>query len=52
VEITRLPRTGPMPHNGYRAFNAVAISQAFPALRMTPWQEGIKAVCRAQQEVP
>jgi nucleoside-diphosphate-sugar epimerase len=43
------PRTGPMPHNGYRPFDAAGIRRAFPDFRSTPWREGIAATCRAKK---
>jgi nucleoside-diphosphate-sugar epimerase len=36
------PRSGPMPHNGYRPFDAAAVRKAFPDFRFTPLEEGIK----------
>jgi UDP-glucose 4-epimerase len=46
VSVTGSPRTGPMPHNGYRPFDSSEIARAFPDFRATPWQEGIAAICR------
>jgi nucleoside-diphosphate-sugar epimerase len=43
------PRTGAMPHNGYRAFDAAGIRRAFADFRITPWREGIAATCRASK---
>ena len=37
------PRNGPMPHNGYRAFDTTACRQAFPDFVCTPLLEGMKA---------
>ena len=48
VAVKSTARIGPMPHNGYRPFNAAAIGVAFPDFRITPWREGISAVCRMQ----
>jgi UDP-glucose 4-epimerase len=48
VPITGSPRAGPMPHDGYRPFDPAAISLAFPGIRMTPWREGVVAVCQAK----
>jgi UDP-glucose 4-epimerase len=42
VSISSLPRTGPMPHNGYRAFDPRATLQAFPDFRYTPLSNGLK----------
>lgn len=36
------PRNGPMPHNGYRPFDATATRAAFPDFRYTPLEEGLK----------
>jgi UDP-glucose 4-epimerase len=47
VEIKGLPRNGPMPHNGYRAFDASATQKAFPDFRYTAVDVGL---ARAQQE--
>jgi len=46
VSVSGSPRTGAMPHGGYRPFDASAIARAFPGLRMTPWREGIASTCR------
>lgn len=37
-------RSGPMPHNGYRAFNPEATSEAFPDFSYLPLSEGIKKI--------
>jgi UDP-glucose 4-epimerase len=39
--IEPTPRSGPMPHNGYRAFDPAAIRAAFPEFRITPLDEGL-----------
>ncbi|MEM6623986.1 MAG: NAD-dependent epimerase/dehydratase family protein [Pseudomonadota bacterium] len=44
VEIENLPRSGPMPHDGYRPFDASAISAAFPDVIMTPPEKGLEKV--------
>ncbi len=49
VAITGTPRSGPMPHDGYRPFDAAGIRRAFPDLVMTGWREGIAVVCRDPQ---
>ena len=46
VAVRSSPRSGPMPHGGYRPFDASAIAQAFPDFRPTPWREGVAAACR------
>lgn len=35
------PRSGPMPHNGYRAFDPAESYRAFPDFRYTPLAEGL-----------
>lgn len=45
VAVRGSPRSGPMPHNGYRAFDAGAIARAFPDFRITPWRQGVAAAC-------
>lgn len=35
------PRSGPMPHNGYRAFDIAACRRAFPDFSFTPLGEGL-----------
>lgn len=39
-----LPRTGPMPHNGYRPFDIAALKSAFPDLVPVHLVAGIKAM--------
>lgn len=41
VIIGTSPRTGPMPHNGYRPFDAAATLKAFPGFRYMPLALGI-----------
>jgi nucleoside-diphosphate-sugar epimerase len=45
VTIKGSPRSGPMPHNGWRAFAPSAALEAFPKFRFTPWREGIARMC-------
>lgn len=45
VAVKGSPRTGPMPHNGYRAFAPSAALRAFPGFRFTPWREGLAREC-------
>jgi UDP-glucose 4-epimerase len=47
VPISGSPRTGPMPHSGYRPFDAGGIKRAFPDFRATQWRDGVVAACRA-----
>ena len=36
------PRSGPMPHNGYRPFDPSGVLKAFPDFRFTSLEEGLK----------
>jgi nucleoside-diphosphate-sugar epimerase len=47
VAIKSSPRTGPMPHNGYRPFDPAATFQAFPGFRYTALDAGLT---RAQRQ--
>jgi nucleoside-diphosphate-sugar epimerase len=47
VPISGRPRSGPMPHNGYRAFDPASVAMAFPGFRFT---ELAKGIARAQAE--
>jgi len=47
VKITGSPRSGPMPHNGYRAFAADGTRAAFPNFKYTPLAQGL---AQAQKE--
>jgi UDP-glucose 4-epimerase len=42
VPIRSSPRTGPMPHNGYRPFDVSATTAAFPDFSYTPLSEGLR----------
>jgi UDP-glucose 4-epimerase len=42
VEIKHRPRTGPMPHNGYRAFDNKTCAHAFATFKYTSLLEGLK----------
>lgn len=37
-------RNGPMPHNGYRAFDNSAVAQAFPDFKFKSWRAGLTRV--------
>jgi nucleoside-diphosphate-sugar epimerase len=39
--IQTTPRSGPMPHRGYRAFDVAATYAAFPGFEYTPLERGI-----------
>jgi nucleoside-diphosphate-sugar epimerase len=43
VQVRSAPRTGPMPHNGYRPFDNRAVLAAFPGFRFKSWREGLSA---------
>lgn len=47
VKVMGTPRKGPMPHGGYRAFDAAAIAEAFPELKLTDASDGVQRVHRA-----
>lgn len=40
-KVTSTPRTGPMPHGGYRAFDIAACRAAFPDFRFVPLRAGL-----------
>ena len=40
--ITGTPRSGPMPHNGYRPFDPSATSAAFPDFRYTAFEDALE----------
>jgi len=44
VPIEGSPRSGPMPHNGYRPFEVSATNRAFPTFRYTPLGDGLRQV--------
>ncbi len=44
VEINGSPRNGPMPHNGFRAFDPAVTAAAFPDFRYTSLKEGLTQV--------
>lgn len=46
--IQESPRSGPMPHGGYRPFSIDACRQAFPDFRYTPLAEGLRACLRPE----
>lgn len=41
VAVMGSPRSGPMPHNGYRSFDNRAVLCAFPGFRFKSWREGL-----------
>jgi len=48
VTVRGTPRNGPMPHNGYRAFDNHAVRAAFPDFKFRTWREGLAAVHERQ----
>ena len=44
VAVKSSPRSGPMPHGGYRPFDNTAVLRAFPGLRFKGWRAGLAAV--------
>jgi nucleoside-diphosphate-sugar epimerase len=47
VPVTGSPRSGPMPHGGYRPFAPSAALQVFPGFTFRPWRAGLAANCAA-----
>ncbi len=52
VPIHSSERTGPMPHNGYRAFDPSATLKAFPDFRYTAPEQGFAALCEGETQAP
>jgi len=50
VAVKGSPRSGPMPHNGYRPFAPSAALAAFPDFRFTAWRDGLARACAATKE--
>ena len=46
VPIEEVPRTGPMAHNGYRAFDTTSCRAAFPDFSFVPLQNGLAEMAR------
>ena len=49
VPVKGSPRSGPMPHNGYRPFDNSAVLAAFPGFRFKGWREGLARVHARQK---
>jgi nucleoside-diphosphate-sugar epimerase len=49
VAVKSSPRSGPMPHNGYRPFKESAAKNAFPDLEFKSWREGLSRVHALQK---
>ena len=43
IEIENLPRSGPMPHNGYRPFDPAEVLRLFPDFAFTELEAGLRA---------
>jgi len=50
VKVIGSPRSGPMPHNGYRPFDNSAVLKAFLGFRFRGWREGLSALHQRQRE--
>lgn len=48
VSVRGSRRSGPMPHNGYRAFDNQAVLQAFPGFAFKGWREGLGKIYAAR----
>jgi UDP-glucose 4-epimerase len=48
VPVRGMPRVGPMPHNGFRAFDARATTRAFPDFGYQPIEAGLRALMSAR----
>ena len=46
VPVQTTPRSGPMPHNGFRPFDPAATKAAFPDFSFTPFAAGFAAMHR------
>jgi nucleoside-diphosphate-sugar epimerase len=49
IEIKSVPRNGPMPHNGYRAFSTDLLSLRFPNVQMMPMEIGLQTMMEGDQ---
>ena len=49
VPIVETPRTQPMPHKGYRAFDIACCSTAFPDFSFTPFPDGLRRTIAARR---
>ena len=52
VPIQETPRSGPMPHNGYRPFDPAACCAAFPDFHYAPLAEGLARVQAEAATIP
>jgi nucleoside-diphosphate-sugar epimerase len=51
VAVKGTPRSGPMPHGGYRPFAPSAALAAFPGFRFIPWRDGLARACAATKSL-
>ena len=49
VAVRRSPRTGPMPHNGYRTFDNQLVSDSFPGFEFRHWRTGLLKLLELEQ---
>jgi nucleoside-diphosphate-sugar epimerase len=52
VRVVGSPRSGTMPHNGYRPFADATIRRAFPDFHFRSWREGLAEVHGQMKEQP
>jgi nucleoside-diphosphate-sugar epimerase len=50
VEVRGSPRSGPMPHNGYRPFDPSATKKAFPDFQYTQPIDGFRKIFDNEQK--
>jgi len=50
VAVKGSPRSGPMPHDGYRPFARSAAEKAFPGFKFKSWREGLARVHERQKK--
>jgi UDP-glucose 4-epimerase len=49
IEIKKIPRNGPMPHNGYRAFSTDLLKLRFPNVHMKSIEIGLRTMVGGNQ---
>jgi hypothetical protein len=50
VSIKTTPRSGPLPHNGYRPFDIAGCRRAFPGFSFTSLPDGLARLASAPAE--
>lgn len=50
IGIENLPRSGPMPHNGYRPFDPAEVLRLFPDFAFTDLEAGLRAAFEAVRD--